>query len=346
VTRDKFINLRRPEWRRFEILLEKATNQRMSKLTGEEIAELSARYRSLCFDLSLIQSRDWGTTMTRYLNGLVGRGHNCLYRSQPGSYLALVRFLTAEFPRLLRANGRFFLVALVLFVVPGLIAGTAVAIDPSLAGRIVPGQNQEMFEQMYSNRPSERQEGMEGAMAGFYVRNNVGIAFKCFALGSFAGIGTVVVLVFNSIFLGAVTGFVVGRGYSDNFFEFVIGHGSFELTAIVISGAAGLMIGHAIIHPGQKTRWDALRTRGLDAVKIALGAGFMLLIAALIEGFWSPSAVSRDVKMIVGVFLWGVVILYLSLAGREQSVELTLPLEVAAGADAGVSRQTDEESRS
>ena len=161
-------------------------------------------------------------------------------------------------------------------------------------------------------------------MAGFYVQHNVGIAFKCFALGVFAGIGTAKELVFNSIVLGTVTGFLIGRGHSAHFFEFVISHSSFELTAIVVAGAAGLIMGHALVHPGQVSRGEALRLRGLDAVKLALGAGFMLCVAALIEGFWSPSVIPRGVKMTGGAFFWILVILYLGLAGRTRRSRTTV----------------------
>ncbi len=322
MTRDQFINKRRPDWRRFELLLAEAEGSRTTKLTGEQIGELSALYRALCFDLSLIQSRDWGTSMSRYLNSLVSRGHNCLYRSQPGSFRAVFDFIVAEFPRLLRANAAYFWLALALFVIPGAVSGTVVALDPSQVGRIMPGQYQAQFENMYSKSIGENSSGSDegrAAMAGFYVHNNVGIAFKCFALGSFAGIGTMIVLVYNSIFLGTITGFLVGRGHSHNFFEFVVGHGSFELTAIVISGAAGLVLGHAMVHPGKQTRRDALRERGLVSVKLALGAGVMLGLAAIIEAFWSPSGASFSVKMVVGAALLIIVVLYLSLAGRVRT---------------------------
>ena len=318
MTRDQFIKRRRTEWRRFEILIAEAESKRTIGLTGEQIAELSALYRGLCFDVSLIQSRDWGSSMSRYLNGLATRGHNALYRSPPGSWQAIVAFVLSEFPALVRANGRYFLLALALFVVPGTICGTVVAKDPSLAGRIMPGMYQQMFDYMYSESVSERQERMDGAMAGFYVRNNVGVAFRCFALGAFAGIGTVITLVYNSIFLGTVTGYVVGRGHGMNFLEFVIGHGSFELTAIVIAGAAGLVLGHAIIHPGQRSRADALRVRGLVAIKLTLGAGVMLCVAAILEAFWSPSLFPFGIKMFVGAILWISVFLYLGFAGRSR----------------------------
>ncbi|WP_417850596.1 stage II sporulation protein M [Thalassoglobus sp.] len=326
MNRDEFISKRQREWKRFQVLLDRAEQERVKKLTGQEIAELSGLYRGLCYDLSLVQSRDWGTSMSRFLNGLVARGHNVLYRSQPGSLDAVIQFFVAEFPRLLRANYKYFLVAFFFSVVPGTICGILVAYDTSLAGRILPGQVQAQMELSYSESIAGRNTGSEGMMAGFYVRNNVGIAFKCFALGAFAGIGTITVLTFNSIFLGTVTGYLIGRGHQSNFFEFVVGHGSFELTAIVISGTAGLMLGNAIVHPGQKRRWDALRERGLDSVKIALGAGVMLIIAALIEGFWSPSGAIggisdetwRTIKMYVGGMLWVFVGLYLALGGRTK----------------------------
>lgn len=326
MTRDQFIARRQVAWRRFEVLVSVAEQRHRLRLSGREISEMSALYRSLCFDLSLVQSRDWGTSLARYLNGLVARGHNSLYRSRPGSVLAAVRFLVSGFPQLLRRNAGYFLLALALFVIPGAVSGTVVSQDTSLAGRILSGRNQAMMEAMYSesiaDQAGDGDELLEGrsVMAGFYVRNNVGISFRCFALGAFAGFGTIVILVYNSIALGTVTGFLIGRGHGANFFEFVVGHGSFELTAIVVSGAAGLVLGHAIVHPGRLTRRDALVERGLVSVQLATGAAFMLLVAALIEAYWSPSPyISRDVKMVAGGLMWVLVAGWLGLSGSDRA---------------------------
>lgn len=335
MTREQFLKKRQSSWKRFESLLLRTERDRGEKLNGDEIAEFSALYRSLCFDLSLIQSRDWGASMSRYLNNLATRGHNHLYRSRPGSLEAVVRFLTDEFPRLLRANGRYFATALALFAIPWIVVAIITARDPSLAGRILPGTSQEQMESMYSKSIAEQRDEVrsDSTMAGFYVRNNVGISFKCFALGAFAGLGTMVVLVYNSIYLGTVTGYLIGRGHGKNFLEFVIGHGSFELTAIAVSGTAGLILGHAIVHPGDYSRWDALKTRGLDAVKIAIGAGAMLVVAAGIEGFWSPSKAPFAVKIVVGVLLWAFVIGYLGFAGRSKRTDARTSPEATANAN-------------
>jgi len=158
---------------------------------------------------------------------------------------------------------------------------------------------------------------MEAAAAGFYVRHNTSIAFRCFALGIFAGAGTAYVLLQNGILLGTITGYVLAMGHGERFLSFVVSHGSFELTAIVISGAAGLVLGHAVVAPGRLTRRQALIQRGLVAVQLALGAGGMLAVAALVEGFWSPSPFPPLAKYVVGALLWLSVAFYLAMAGRR-----------------------------
>lgn len=324
MTKTRFIEERGETWERFAKLLEKVDRSRLSKLSGGEVSQFSQLFRAVCYDLATVRSRDWGRELEDHLNSLVLRGHSRFYRAPPGRPGAVVRFFTRGFPRLLRANAAYFWVAVALFVVPGLISGVVVYQEPSLTGRILPASMQELMDTMYSEEtkgsddPEEtRASDAAAGMFGFYIRNNVGIAFKCFALGVFAGIGTILVLIFNSIYLGTVTGFLLERGHSERFLSFVISHGAFELTAIVVSGAAGLILGHSIVHPGVWSRLESLRRRGLDAVRLAAGAGAMLAVAALIEAFWSPSAAPSAAKYAVGSLLWVVVIAYLVLAGRD-----------------------------
>src|SRR5262245_45054776 len=284
MTKARFIEQRQAMWQRFHALVDKAERARLASLTGDEVSEFSRLFRSLCYDLATVRSRDWGSDLERYLNDLVARGHNNFYRSPPGRPREVLGFLTEGFPRLLRANAAYFWAALILFTVPGLICGILVWRDPAWAGRVIPGQVLLTLEDMYSDeRPKDDHTELAAGMAGFYVNNNIGIAFRCFATGIFFGVGSIVALVYNSIFLGTVTAYLAAQGHGDRFFSFVISHGSFELTAIVVSGAAGLIIGHALVHPGHLTRRQALRQRGLVGVKLAMGAGAMLGVAAIIE---------------------------------------------------------------
>ncbi len=318
MTRARFLKERKESWRRFEVLLSKFERLRLRKLEGAEVSEFSSLFRAVCYDLATVRSRDWGRELENFLNDLVLRGHNLFYRSPPGRPRQVVHFFTHGFPRLLRANSRYFWVALILFVVPGLISGWIVHDDPSLTGRILSSEQQEMMDRMYSeSREGKESHGAESFMAGFYIYNNVGIAFRAFATGIFFGIGTVFFLVYNSIALGTITGFLIARGRSEAFFSFVISHGSFELTAIVIAGAAGLILGHSLIHPGRLTRAESLKQRRGVAIRLAAGAGAMLCVAAFVEAFWSPSGLPNEVKYTVGSGMWIAVIGYLLLAGRS-----------------------------
>ena len=320
MNRERCIKRRREDWQQFEKLLDRMYGSRLGKWQGQDVTRLSNLYRSICYDLSLVQSREWGARLEQYLNDLVARGHNCLYRTPPRSLDSALKFLSEGFPQLLRRRKTFFFVALALFAIPFLIAMFVGIVDPVLAEQLVDRTELEDVRQnfsktMYTEIDSEYAE-QRSAAAGFYVWNNVGIAFRCFALGVFFGLGTVVTLIFNGLSLGARSGYLVNQGHADYFFSFAVTHGSFELTAIVIAGAAGLLLGWGMIHPGDLTRRESLRVHGMDAVKLATGAGFMLLIAALIEGYFSPLPIPNVIKYVVGTMMWILVFVYLTYSGR------------------------------
>jgi uncharacterized membrane protein SpoIIM required for sporulation len=313
-----FLKERRRDWERFENLLRRAEVVGRLRLTTPDVTELSELYRAICYDLTQVRSRDWGSSLELYLNDLVVRGHGAFYSARPRPKGQVLRFFASGFPRLLRENYVFFWTAFSLFTVPLVAAWVAVAAEPSRAQRVLPGTSLHMMEQMYAQDidPEDRQDA---AMAGFYVNHNTSIAFQCFALGFFLGIGTIYVLLSNGIQLGTVAGYVIAQGHGERFLSFVVSHSSFELTAIVVSGTAGLILGHAVVAPGALSRREALKRRGRVAVELALGAAAMLFIAALIEGFWSAQPLEPMVKYVAAALLWIVVIGYLGFAGRSEA---------------------------
>ena len=153
-------------------------------------------------------------------------------------------------------------------------------------------------------------------MAGFYVNNNVGIALRCFAVGIFGGLGSAFYLVDNGLSIGAVLGYVSSQGAGANIATFIVGHGSLELTAIVLAGGAGLVLGWSVVSPGGRTRAASLRSAGRDVAAIVFGAAVMLMMAACIEAFWSASGIPSPVKRLVGAALWTLVLSYFVLVGR------------------------------
>ena len=321
MNRERFIRQRKKDWQEFETLLTRMKKSRVTQWHGNDVNNLSRLYRSICYDLSLVQSREWGARLESYLNDLVAQGHNCLYRSPPRSLNVVLDFLITDFPRLLRKRKAFFFVSLGTFLIPFLVAMIVAIIDPVLAEQIVDRLMMEQAGEMYADELYDSIDGefadQRVGMAGFYVWNNVGIALNCFGRGALFGIGTIVTLLFNGLILGTITGFIINQGHGDNFFSFVITHGSFELTAIVISGAAGLLIGWGMIHPGDRSRLESLRYHGMESVKLGCGAAVMLCIAALLEAFFSPLAIPHVIKYVVGTLMWIIVAVYLIFGGRE-----------------------------
>lgn len=322
----EFVSRRRVAWQRFGQLLDRLDLRAGKKLSTAETAEFSRLFRELCYDLSEVRARDWGTQLEAYLNGLVSQGHNAFYSAPPGRWIPIVQFLSVGFPRMFRKNIGYFLVAAALFFVPMGVTWGIVQAEPSLARRILPTQYLDQAKEMYSEKSWDDVTGKDSdlgefgesrsIMFGFYIKNNVSIALDAAGRGILFGIGTVYTLLSNGIVIGAIFGYVVSQGNGERLLSFAISHGSFELTAIAVAGGAGLMIGDALIHPGQRTRLESLRHRGLEAIQIACGAGAMLVVAAMIEAFWSPSHIPAAVKYSVGSVLWVLVFVYLTTAGR------------------------------
>lgn len=325
VNRERFIRQRRSDWQQFEALVSRLRARGQRKWASRDVSDLSRLYRSICYDLSLVQSREWGSRLEQYLNDLVAQGHNALYRSAPRSLSVVWDFFAYDFPRTFRRRIGAFSLSLALFLIP-FLASTLVGwqrpeIAEMIAGKeSLEGASQNFGQELYTDMDA-KYAGQRSTMAGFYVKNNIGIAFQAYALGAFIGLGTCFVLLSNGISIGMVTGYILSAGHptTENFFSFVISHGSFELTAIVISGGGGFVLAHGILFPGQRTRMDSLRHNGLESLKLALGAGAMLAIAALLEGYFSPLPIPAIIKYVVGSCLWLLVISYLSFAGRGGS---------------------------
>jgi uncharacterized membrane protein SpoIIM required for sporulation len=157
-------------------------------------------------------------------------------------------------------------------------------------------------------------------MFGFYIYNNISIAFMTFAGGLFLGVGSLFILAANGIFLGAAAGHIINVGYYQTFFSFVIGHSAFELTAIVISAQAGLYLGYRLFVPQGLSRGAALRKAGKTVLPLISGSAIMLVIAAIVEAFWSSRhEIPQFVRLVIGMILIVLVSYYFIFAGRSHS---------------------------
>lgn len=311
----EFVRRHEAEWQALETTLG-------SKATPDSQRQLPRLYRQVCQHLALARERHYPPALVEQLNRLVVNAHHRLYQSRQPLAALVVSFLLRDFPALVRRHaGVFFLSAVVFF---GSLAATGLAVwkEPSLIFSVMNSAQVQEFESMYDPGRRvigfERDDASDFLMFGYYIRNNIGIGFQTFAGGMLAGVGSLVILLFNGIAIGAVAGHLTRIGHGETFWSFVSGHSSFELLAIVLCGMAGLMLGHALIAPGQLSRIDALKQKAGIAVQIVYGATVFLLIAAAIEAFWSSSTqIPVAVKYGVAAVLWGGITFYFLLAGRN-----------------------------
>jgi uncharacterized membrane protein SpoIIM required for sporulation len=297
-TRDEFVAAREERWAALESLLDRRDTAR----DGEALRRVAALYRALCADVMQVRSQGFGPDLRWRLDALATRANSFLYRAPRSEGAARLREMIAEFPREVRRQGAFVLVASALFWVPFAVGSIGALLAPGFPERVLPAETLEQMSSAYSKGFAEgRASGTDAAMAGFYVQNNIGIAFRCFATGALFGTGSVFFLVYNGLVTGAVVGYLLSTGHGRNILTFVCGHSPFELGAIVIAGAAGLMVGYAMIDTGGLTRVAALRRAGRSALTLVVGAAVMLLVAALVEGFWSPSSAPDAFKWALAV---------------------------------------------
>jgi uncharacterized membrane protein SpoIIM required for sporulation len=311
-----------PTWRRLQALLEVLEAERRPAST-EPVQRLPRLLRTVGGHYAVARARGYSPGLVAHLHGLVRRGYRQLHRPRPRWHRQLVSFAAAGFPRAVRRHAGLFWLAAALFFGPMLAMGLACATNPTLIHSLLDSGQVAELEAMYDpanhklGRAPGRSADDDVLMFGYYVSNNVGIALRTFAWGLLAGVGSAFVLGMNGLVLGAAAGHLTQLGYGTPFWSFVSGHSSLELTAVAIAGAAGLLLGRSLLAPGPRSRAAALRANATEAVPLVVGAALLLVLAAVVEAFWSANAVAPPaVKYTVGIAGWVLLAAYLGLAGR------------------------------
>ena len=294
-------------------------------LGSADLLELPRLYRRACTDLARTRAAGNRHADARKLNDLVADAHGLIYAAPPRRAGALLGFLRSGFPSLVRATGRFHLLAAAALFLPLVLAWIAVAEDPARAPYLAPdvaGFVEEADQAFGADfgRVS-RETDASTLMTSFYVTNNTKVALMCFAAGILFGLGSLLMLVYNGVVIGTVAGVLHDRGLAGNFLAFISAHGPIELAGIVISGGAGLALGHALLEPTSRPRREHLARRAREVVRLLLGVAMLMALAAPIEGFVSSSSLPNTVKYGIGVLHLVLVLTYLLAAGRVEREE-------------------------
>jgi len=322
VKRQEFLEENTGSWSRLEAILHELSSRRR-RVTGlglserlPDPAEFDVLYRLVCRHLALVRQRDYGDDLAERLNDLALRAYRHLYSARRGFGATVAGLLLARIPATIRGRWVAVVIAASAFVLPLATFTYAVIEDPSLARAVLSAQNLRQYDEMYDPASAhfarERPSDSDLAMFGFYIWNNVGLAFQTFAWGLFAGVGSLFILVGNGLMIGATTGHLVRAGLSETFLPFIAGHSAFELTGIVLAGAAGLDLGWALLAPGRHSRLEAVQRAARSGAEILGGAFALLVLAAFVEAYWSSSThVQAAWKYAVAALLWASVLFWI-----------------------------------
>lgn len=311
----------RREWTRYGELLRKSAGGGLKQLPEGELRTFGRLYRGVTADLARARTYGAPASVLRSLERWAGAGHNLLYRVTGESMVSVRRWITRGFPRAVRVHHRPILLASLLLLGPMGISFGLVRSNPVLARYMTSSGMLERAESTPGGDIDAAYVDIPGTLMPLastgLITNNVQVALLAFAGGVLAGSLTVLLLVFNGVHLGTVLGLYANEGLLSVILAFVFPHGFMELTAICLAGGAGLWLGSAVVVPGRLTRRAALQKRGREALSLLAGVVGLLVIAGIVEGFYSPSGLPAVAKFAFGAATATGLAVYFARGGRE-----------------------------
>jgi uncharacterized membrane protein SpoIIM required for sporulation len=315
----RWLEKRKPYWARLEALVQKS-GRGVSALSHSELQELGLLYRQTASDFATVREDVSNRQLSAYLNQLLGRSHNLIYHGQKTKVSGLLKFYGETYPRVFRETLALTVLAFAIFAVTGMAAWIITMHDPAFANRLLGPQMMETIErrEMWTHSiVTVKPLASSGIMT-----NNLSVAFTTFALGITGGLGTIWMMVTNGLLIGVIGAATYQSGMALQLWSFVAPHGVLELPAIFIAGGAGLEIARGLLFPGLLPRRQSLAQAGGRAARLLLGTIPMLVIAGVIEGFFSPSDAAVSLKFVFAGVLFAALLSYLFLVNR-------LPLKLA-----------------
>ncbi|MEQ1642084.1 MAG: stage II sporulation protein M [Pyrinomonadaceae bacterium] len=318
---NRFLDQHKDNWKRLEDLLEMMPGGGLRGLTKMEVREFGELYRRAASDLAIARAETRDPKLINYLNSLVIRAHGRIYRAEGDGANLIWKFFALDLPQTFRSNWRYMALAFGIFVGFAIFGFIATWIDTDFTHFVMlSGITSEITagNQWWLRLNDANQIGATSILS-----NNILVTMRVFAMGAFFGVGAFYDLAFEGARLGSVFGacYKLNPPFGNSLATFVVGHGVVELSTIFFCGGSGMMIGYSIINPGDLTRGQALKKKGMEAAKIVIGCACFLVVAGIIEGFLSPSGLPPAVKIATGVGTGLAMYSYLFFAGNRAGAD-------------------------
>jgi uncharacterized membrane protein SpoIIM required for sporulation len=300
---DRFVREREERWTELEGLIA-AAKSKPERLGPARVLRLGELYRATVGDLANARRTLRGEPVVARLESLVGRARGLVYDSEARRESIREFFTTGYWRRLWSHPGTLAVAAAVMFV-PAVLAFVWAARDPAAAVGVVPQAFRGIGDGSRTAKSAGLTTGDSSAFASEIMTNNIRVTVLAFAGGITFGVGTIAVLIFNGVLLGAVGGLSFHAARGHDFVTLVVAHGILELSCITVAGAAGLRMAAALVAPGRSTRAVALARGAREAVELVLGTAPWLVVAGLIEGFITPAGYGLAVNATIGIVVGG-----------------------------------------
>lgn len=292
-----FVDRKRADWDRLATLITKAAGQRgVRSLSREDVRQLGPLYRRVSSDLAYARLHATSADLVAHLNGLIGRAHALMFEAERprSARQSLVNFYANEFPALLQKRVGYFLAAVGISVLGGVLAYWLVITHPDKLDLFIP-------ENLRSSAQGWKEgKVVHGAYASFSAQlmtHNQTVGLVAFALGPALGFPTAYFMFYNGAMLGAMAALMTQVHQHQNFWPGILPHGFAELTAIFICGGAGLLIGMSLLFPGQYHRVEAFKRAGTDAIKLVIGTIPLFIFAGIVEGMFSHLPIPAGIRL-------------------------------------------------
>jgi uncharacterized membrane protein SpoIIM required for sporulation len=322
----RFVAVSQPRWRELEAILDRVgTGSLDSSL--DRLERFYQLYERACADLARLSTFAAAPEVQRYLESLVARAYAEVHetrRSRRG--VSPWRLLAVEFPRAFRRRISGFNLAVVVTLIGVCFGGMAVVADPDAKSVLLPFQHlqQDPAHRVEAEESSDEEplEGPHASFAANLIHHNTRVGLFALALGMTFGIGTMVVLFYNGVILGAVCIDYIAAGESVFLAGWLLPHGAVEIPAFLIAGQAGVVLGRALLAGRARGRMrDALEEVRSDLVALAAGFAALLVWAGIVESFLSQlhsPVFPYPFKIALGVAELVLLTVFLTRAGRAR----------------------------
>lgn len=314
---EKFLSTHSSTWRELEFYCSTINHGGIHKLSAYEIKSFLNLFKTVSHHLAYAKTHYTDSQTIHYLNNLVSQCNTYVYTSTKPNVASFFTSFFTHYAEILKKHRNYILFSFATFLIGALISFFMVFFYPNTASLFL---ESDLIDSIAANGSSNSAGDWNyPLMSSYIMTNNILVSLKAFIFGITVGIGTLYILFYNGIMLGSLTALFYLYGDPLRYWSLILPHGIIELTAIFIAGAAGFILAKSFLLPGNLSRTHSLVAGAKEALNLMSGVVVFLVIAGLIEGFFTPLSISVISKLLFALLTAVLLAIYFIIPYLEQS---------------------------